>query len=1604
MDFSIIVPVLNQPNYTKLCLDSIIGTSAKIIVVDNGSLAKTRAILSSYGSRISIIRNETNLGTGIALNQGIEAATTERIVMLHNDCIVIDGFEAVATDCFAEMETKNIKIASPLTNYSDETPFLWSRELQNSFTANKLCNKDRPTIEQIQESVRRTYEPFGGISRFGGRISKFPMLDRLLDVSSFCMLTFKSVFDQAGAFSKEFKFRGCEEKDLRCRYNQKGHVGGRAGFFVHHFGNITSDGPGFNFRQMLDMNEEIFDAVRKRYVIDDSWTAVIFPDKNPHLMERIKDNLADLDWPPAQIVEIPQPGIFPVTKAFDWVIPQIKHDVFGRLDADMLLRRNAVQKMIDPLRNSNIAMTAALLDDPCVGPCGSLVFWQTAPFKSIFHEKTPLMNYEGFYLEEIKRIGMCVHWLDEVLGDHAISLNPWVIFKAYFRRGLKMRIRGLGNRYAVDEISGAIVKGTPWSHLAMLAFHTGIKVDYRLDPHDEAYEAFSMEHYKQIRPFCEALAATATAAPVQSKPDTRTRVAFLTDCLEIGGMEIILKLVDELIDHSKFNVFIYAAMGGSLEKQLLSKNVRIANLPRRTRVMRDRISGWIAHDRIEVVVNMAMRHVAEIFENRKTCRLIERTDGSSFGSVMTPGIADLVVYESELMKTILPEFPCKEHVTITNGRKPFERDDAARLDIRNRLGMKEGELLVANIARIDEIKNQQHLILMAQELEKEGCVGFKVVIMGPDYEKYRVKLESLVTETKMEKRVFIFDETIGTREMLSAADVFVTASFTEGLSGALVEAAVAGLPIVATNVGATSEIVKDGFNGILIPPKDLPSLIAATRRMLTDGNFRQAAVRASAEIAKNHSAEDMTKQFERIIEEQAVIHRRQAKPAPKEPVRLLPAEDRITVLLPCRDQKKEFLEDAIGSVLAQTSPDWTLLVIVDPDTPEAVKSIVRSRVDERIQLVVSDSVPGSGVAGALNAGIRRTKSKFACILLSHDRLDLDAIAILKRNIEEYPEIDFFHSSRAYMNANGVVRKPVMNAQEKVTETHFRTVGSPVKHLLCWNIAKGLAAGGMDDELGLVGSDDYDFPWTMFKAGCNFKAIQECLYYYRVHHQFYRGTVNLPIEKHYEILRKMFKKHGVSEAEIEDFMRGAATTYLIQDKQRDFDKNMDGIIRLVHPRQMTEDRKEEFLSKGHFGRHFFAHKAYRLPKAGPDGLQLSKRTCGISDPSKVREIVLYASEDELAEFPKGIFFDKDLVWHEQHFGRVGQVATANLTVSENSIYGNGYVSDVYQRISRWRDWKTRIEKKFMGWPYMLYNAIMDFAIESRAAYFYSPTADKIVGSCIDPTRVVDREMFDAIYDRKLLECFDAVRDGNFWKIDVEKSKKRTVHLRQMDEIIEMPKTICICHDIERDMGHKSIPSFSNTDSVIDEMLAIEKEAGIKATYNVVGRLLEEVRGRIENDGHCVAFHSYDHDMQKEQLQRCRGVDYRIKGYRAPQSVMTKELSDENLCFYNFEWLGIDRKVFKNDLPVMSNGIVKMPILFDDFELYQLCRDRKERYAIWEENALKAIRENYFVAFSLHDCYAQYWLPHYREFLRKISGMGEFRTMDEVSARIILSNAA
>ena len=76
-------------------------------------------------------------------------------------------------------------------------------------------------------------------------------------------------------------------------------------------------------------------------------------------------------------------------------------------------------------------------------------------------------------------------------------------------------------------------------------------------------------------------------------------------------------------------------------------------------------------------------------------------------------------------------------------------------------------------------------------------------------------------------------------DVMRSMDVFVSTSSTEGLPNAVMEAMAAGLPVVATDVGGTAEVVKENTTGFLVPPRDVNLLSSRVESLLADESSRK---------------------------------------------------------------------------------------------------------------------------------------------------------------------------------------------------------------------------------------------------------------------------------------------------------------------------------------------------------------------------------------------------------------------------------------------------------------------------------------------------------------------------------------------------------------------------------------------------------------------------------------------------------------------------------------------------------------------------------------------------------------------------------------------
>jgi len=179
-----------------------------------------------------------------------------------------------------------------------------------------------------------------------------------------------------------------------------------------------------------------------------------------------------------------------------------------------------------------------------------------------------------------------------------------------------------------------------------------------------------------------------------------------------------------------------------------------------------------------------------------------------------------------------------------------------------------GPLRLLCVGRLIERKGQQHLIEAVRRLTGDGIdVTLELVGTGDALASNQAQVQALGIADRVRFAGYVPREQIADR--YASAHIFVLASYNEGMSVATLEAMAAGLPIVVTRTGGTTELVEEEVNGLTFDWADVDALAGHLRRLAADRALarrmgQQSRVRA-ARFSWESAAETYLDMFKHIL-------------------------------------------------------------------------------------------------------------------------------------------------------------------------------------------------------------------------------------------------------------------------------------------------------------------------------------------------------------------------------------------------------------------------------------------------------------------------------------------------------------------------------------------------------------------------------------------------------------------------------------------------------------------------------------------------------------------------------------------------------------------
>jgi len=210
---------------------------------------------------------------------------------------------------------------------------------------------------------------------------------------------------------------------------------------------------------------------------------------------------------------------------------------------------------------------------------------------------------------------------------------------------------------------------------------------------------------------------------------------------------------------------------------------------------------------------------------------------------------------------------CKK--SISGGLRPVVKINNGVSKKRMRLSNMVGSYSFSGITFVfvGSLCEQKNLDLMFEAFRAFRHKDVRLLIVGEG--PYRERLENLAASLEIDQRVEFLGNITDVCGVLAQSDVFLMSSAWEGLPIALIEATLAGLPVVVTNVGGCAEVVHQCANGFVVDSFDSSDYIMALRKMVDDeplrASFARNAQAFSSEFEIETSVEKHLNLYQTII-------------------------------------------------------------------------------------------------------------------------------------------------------------------------------------------------------------------------------------------------------------------------------------------------------------------------------------------------------------------------------------------------------------------------------------------------------------------------------------------------------------------------------------------------------------------------------------------------------------------------------------------------------------------------------------------------------------------------------------------------------------------
>lgn len=350
---------------------------------------------------------------------------------------------------------------------------------------------------------------------------------------------------------------------------------------------------------------------------------------------------------------------------------------------------------------------------------------------------------------------------------------------------------------------------------------------------------------------------------------TVNRISFVIGGMSRGGAERVISILANHYAQHGWQVDIIMMLLNKVEYQI-DDRIHIIDMTQKTQ---NKIAGapqWVMYFRKyvketnpDIIVSFVARInivvlLATLGMNKKII-ISERNDPSmdgrsqfiAFATKILYSRAKKIVFQTRRAATHFPKKLQNNSVIIPN---PISVDAVVSDKPKHK---------IVSVGRLAKQKNHQMLIDAFAEIVKK-YPEYQLWIYGEG--TLRSELEAYIQELQLQDKVFLPGNIPDIHQQISDAEMFVLPSNYEGLSNALLEAMMMGIPCISTTCAGSDEYINNGYNGLLVPIGDSRKMEVAIECLIEDDVFRYRIGKAGKRTVEQCDSQIVMRKWCKTIE------------------------------------------------------------------------------------------------------------------------------------------------------------------------------------------------------------------------------------------------------------------------------------------------------------------------------------------------------------------------------------------------------------------------------------------------------------------------------------------------------------------------------------------------------------------------------------------------------------------------------------------------------------------------------------------------------------------------------------------------------------------